>query len=87
MVPRVKTCCASTQVEFRFLELLKSQTWWHPSVISTSLVKREVETGESPETWGLDRSVYTALKIKDKAKPRTLSQTRWKLRPDTKPAL
>lgn len=31
------------------------------------LVRREVETGESPETWRLDSSVYTTPNIKDKA--------------------
>lgn len=31
------------------------------------LVRREVEIGEPPETWGLDSSVYTTLNIKDKA--------------------
>lgn len=31
------------------------------------LVRSEVETGESPETWRLDSSVYTILNIKDKA--------------------
>lgn len=68
MVQRVKYLCASIQVEFRSLELMKRQTWWNPICnFNPPLVRREVETGESQETRGLDSSVYTTLNIKDKA--------------------